>query len=112
MGLDKQLQILNRTVRWSSRGLWTEADPRRAKEVIRALGLENASRALTPGVAAKRETRAKDNEDSTDPELEHEEATMFRAVAARLNYLSQDGPDRTFGQDLVLLQCQQHEHYK
>ena len=41
--LGKQLQILNRTVRWSYRGLWTEADPRHVKEVIRALGLEGAS---------------------------------------------------------------------
>ena len=37
--LNKQLQILNKTVRWSSRGLWIEADPRHVKEVIRALGL-------------------------------------------------------------------------
>ena len=51
--LDKQLQILNRTVRWSSRGLWTEADPRHVKEVIRALELEGSSPAPTPGVAAK-----------------------------------------------------------
>ena len=51
--LDKQLQILNRTVRWSSRGLWMEADPRHVKEVIRALGLEGVSPAPTPGVAAK-----------------------------------------------------------
>ena len=55
--LDKQLQILNRTVRWSSRGLWIEADPRHVKEVIRALGLEGASPAPTPGVAANWETR-------------------------------------------------------
>ena len=41
--LDKLLQILNRTVRWSSRGLWIEADPRHVKEVIRAFGLEGAS---------------------------------------------------------------------
>ena len=33
-GLDTQLQILNRTVRWSSRGLWIEADPRQVQEVI------------------------------------------------------------------------------
>ena len=65
--LDKQLQILNRTVRWSSRGLWIEADPRHVKEVIRALGLEGASPAPTPGVAAKGETRVEDNEDSTTP---------------------------------------------
>ena len=69
--LDKQLQILNRTVRWSSRGLWMEADPRHVKEVIRALGLEGASPVSTPGVAAKGETRVEDNEDSTEPELGH-----------------------------------------
>ena len=40
---DKQLQIFNRTVRCSSRGLWIEADPRQVKEVIKALGLEGAS---------------------------------------------------------------------
>ena len=51
--LDKHLQILNRTVRWSSRGLWIEAHPRLLKEVIKALGLEVASPAPTPGVAAK-----------------------------------------------------------
>ena len=73
-------------MRWSSRGLWIEADPRH-KEV------EGASPAPTPGVAAKGETRVEDNEDSTDPELGREETTMFRAVAARLNYLSQDRPD-------------------
>ena len=94
--LDKQLQILNRTVRWSSRGLWMEADPRHVKEVIRALGLEGASPASAPGVAVKGEARVEDNEDSTDPELGREETTMFRAVAARLNYLSQDRPDIAF----------------
>ena len=92
---DKQLQILNRTVQWSSRGLWIKADPLHVKEVIRALGLEDASPAPTPGAAAKGETRVEDNEDSTDPELGHEETTMFRAVA-RLNYLSKDRPDTTF----------------
>ena len=84
--LDKQLQILNRTVRWSSRGHWIEADPRRGKEVIRALGLEVAS-------PAKGDTRIEDN---TDPELGREETTMFRAITARLNCLSQDRPDITF----------------
>ena len=87
--LDKQLHILNRTVQWSSRGLWIKADPLHVKEVIRALGLEGVSPAPTPGAAAKGETRVEDNEDSTDPELGHEETTKFRAVAARLNYLSE-----------------------
>ena len=41
------------------------------------------------------ETRVEDNEGSIDPELGQEETTMFRAVAAKLNYLSQDRPDIT-----------------
>ena len=88
--LNKQLQILNRTVRWSSQGLWVEAYPRRVKEVVKALVLEGASPATTPGVTAKGETRVKDYEGSIDPELGPEEITMFRAVAARPNYLLPD----------------------
>ena len=88
--------MLNRTVRWSSRGLWIEADRRHVGEVIKALGLEGASPAPTPEVVAKGETRIEDSEGNVDPELGLVETTMFRAVAARLNYLSQDLPDITF----------------
>ena len=64
--------------------------------MIKALGLGGASPAPTPGVAAKgRVTRAEDNEGSIDPELGQEETTMCHAVAARLNFLSQDRPDIT-----------------
>ena len=66
------------------------------KEAIKALGLKGASPAPTPGVLAKGETRVEGNGGSIDRELGHEETTMFRAVAARLNYLSQDPPDITF----------------
>ena len=64
--------------------------------MINALGLKCASRAPTPGLVAKEETRIEDNEGSNDLELGHEETTMFRALAASLNYLSQDRPDSTF----------------
>ena len=50
----------------------------------------------TPGLVAKGETRVEDNEGSINPEFGHEETTMIRAVAARLNFLSQDQPDSTF----------------
>ena len=89
--LDKQLQILNRTVRWSSRGPWIEANPRHVKKVIKALGFlwfQSSPHAGSSG--------HEDNEGSTGPELGREETTMFRAVGARLNYLSQDRPDITF----------------
>ena len=66
------------------------------KEVIKVLGLEGASPAPTPGAAAKEESGVEDSEGSIEPELEHEETATFRAVAARLNYLSRDRPDITF----------------
>ena len=47
-------------------------------------------------MVAKGETRIEDNEGSIDPELGQEETTVFRAVQARLNYLSRDRPDETF----------------
>ena len=65
--LYKQLQILNRTVRRSSRGLWIEADPRHVKEVIRALGLGSASPAPTPGVAAKGRPGSKTTKTAPNP---------------------------------------------
>ena len=60
------------------------------------MGLEGACPAPTPGAVAKGETRIEDNEGSINPELGQEETNMFRAVAARLNYLVQDWPDITF----------------
>ena len=51
--LNKQLQILNRTVRWSSRRLSVEADLRQSKEVLRAQSFEGAS---PPGVHAAADT--------------------------------------------------------
>ena len=53
------------------------------REVIKALGLDGGSPALA---------RSSGNEGSIDPELGQDETTMFRAVAARLNNLSQDRP--------------------
>ena len=48
------------------------------------------------GSSGQGNTRVEDNEGSTGPEQGCEETTMFRSVAARLNYLSQDRPDITF----------------
>ena len=61
--------------------------------MVTALGLEGGSPAAILGIG---EIRVKDAKDSADPDLGPEETTMFRAVAARLNNLSQDWPDITF----------------
>ena len=41
---EKELVILNRTVRWSQAGIEWEADPRHAQVVINELWLENGHR--------------------------------------------------------------------
>ena len=90
--LDKQLQILNRTVRWSCRGLWIDADPRHVKEVIRALGLEGASPAPAPGGRPGSKT----TKTAPTPSWGVRRPPCPVGVAARLNYLSQERPDITF----------------
>ena len=69
---------------------------RHVKEVIKALGLEGASPAPHARSSSQGRDQGRRHKGSVDAELGHEETTMFRAVAARLNYLTQDRPDITF----------------
>ena len=101
--LDKQVKVLNRTPKWTEAGIVIEADPRHAVEVIKALGLENDMSVSTPGVPAEgRKSHSSwpqyngKTQDEGDEPLIQEEMRRYRAVAARLNYLSQDRPDIRF----------------
>ncbi len=47
-GLAKELNIFNRSARWTAHGIEIEAEPRHAKEVIQALGLEGSNPVATP----------------------------------------------------------------
>ena len=87
--LAKEASILNRKVKWTSEGVQIEADPRHAAEVIRALGLEKANSVVTPMMPDTADMDAVEDGE----ELDETEATRYRAVAARLNYLSQDRAD-------------------
>ena len=81
-------KILNRVVRWTQKGYEVEADPRHAELVIKQLEASSMKTLSTPGVEGKEE---EDNEE--DYQLTGESATQYRAIAARLNYLSTDRPD-------------------
>ena len=88
-GYSDEIRILNRVIRWTSDGLTMEADPRHAEIIIRELGLEDAKAVQTPGI---------DNleVDGGEQELSSSEATRYRAIAARCNYLSLDRVDIQF----------------
>ena len=75
---------------WTPRGVEWEADPRHAELVIRACGVTGA-KVTTPGV----KERAEDAE-TEDIDLGPEEAALYRSVAMRASYLSQDRPDLQF----------------
>ena len=89
---DKEVVILNRLLRWTPSGLEYEADPRHRSVLLEHFGLNGGNvRGLTQN-GSKMETY-----DSYESEyLEGKDATMFRALTARLNYLSLDCPDLQF----------------
>lgn len=82
--------ILNRIVRHTSDGWEMEADPRHAELIIEQLLNETDKAVSTPGVDDNSE---KVNQESTARELEGEEISVFRGIAARCNYLSIGRPD-------------------
>ena len=84
---DKTMIILNRCVEWREKSIAYEADPRHAEIIVRDLNLDKANPINAPGV----NTKALPEDD--DKFLDKEEATMYRRLAARCNFLSQDRPD-------------------
>ena len=98
-GQKKEVRVLNRVIRWTDGGLEFEADQRHAEMVVRDLGLENAKAVATPGTredqalgSVPEVSVAVEIEDDS-PLLGAEEATLYRGVAARCNYLAQDRVD-------------------
>ena len=90
--LGKVLEILNRIATWDDkRGLGYEADPRHVEIIKQQLVLGEAKVASTPGT--KEEGRiATDHEEP----LDEDQATRYRALTARCNYLSPDWFDVSF----------------
>ena len=84
---DKAIRILNRVVEWTTEGIMYEADQRHAEIIVAKMGLEGGAKGVvTPGL--KREVEPGDDE-----ELNKQEATNYRGLVARGNYLTQDRSD-------------------
>ena len=88
---ERSLTFLGRVVSWESGGIRYEADPRHHELVIAGLGLKNGKPAVTPGVSGQCDIR--DEKDDTNPLLKGVDATAYRAISARLNFLAQDRAD-------------------
>ena len=91
-GNSKQIKILNRIVTWDDRkGLSYEVDPRHVEIILKQLQLAEAKQVTTPGTKDEGRTR-----DDHEIALVDKEATEYRALVARCNYLSPYRPDISF----------------
>ena len=84
----QEVRVLNRSIRWTTRGIDYEADPRHRQVILKELGLEGCSPVTTP--FGPQEQGCLQDEGEL---LSGAEAIKFRAIVARLNYLAADRPD-------------------
>ncbi len=103
----QQVRVLNRVMSWDAECLMYEDDQRHAEILVRELGLEGARPVSTPGArdeagkasmvvvstAGKFEIIC---EDDANPLLKSSEATRFKALTARANYLAKDRPEAPY----------------
>ena len=81
-------RVLNRVVRWTPQGWEVEPDQRHVDLIVKELGLLDANPVSTPG-----ETENRDDEADNEKPLSAHDATKFRGLAARANYLAADRTD-------------------
>ena len=90
-------QVLNRVVRRTDDGFELEADLRHAELIVEQLGLQDSKIVSTPGVDGPAiGGGAAEQEEVEEEALPPAEATLFRGIAARCNYLQPDRPDIQF----------------
>ena len=98
-GQESEIRVLNRIIRWEAAGVVYEPDQRHVEMIIRELGLESAGSVLTPGTRVEHDAASApygipgiELEDDSEP-MPPEQATKFRGLVARCNYLAQDRVD-------------------
>ncbi len=84
-GLQKELKVLNRVIRFIGAGIEYELDDRHAAIITKSMGLQKGKPVTTPGTD--------EVSTSDDSDFSQYNGTDYRALAARANYLAQDRPD-------------------
>ena len=88
----QEINILNRIVGWDiAKGILFEADPRHVEIIIEQFGLKEAKIVSTPGTKDEGTTT-----EDCNKELDEKQATQYRAIAARCNYISPGRPDLAY----------------
>ena len=85
----KELHILNRTLRWCKDGLVFAANLRHCREVVDELGLSKSKRVSSPATA---DGAARCQDDEFKP-LDEEEKRLYQRIVAKLNYPPHDRLD-------------------
>ena len=85
----KELRILNRTLRWCKDGLVVAANLRHGREVVGELGLSKSKPVLSPATA----DGAARCEDDESKSLDEEGKRLHQRIIAKLNYLAHDRLD-------------------
>ena len=91
-GDDKEVIILGRHVSWTEEGIEWKADPKHRQMILEYFGFDEGTRPLS--VNGDKEGKIEEGDEEL---LGKAEAKVYRGLAARLNYLSQDCPDLQFG---------------
>jgi hypothetical protein len=91
----QELRVLNRVLRWTTDGIYAEADPRH-QEILVAQLTESLKSLTTPGAKVKSEKEEEEEEEELEEELTAQEVSAYRSGAARANYLSLDRADIAF----------------
>ena len=86
-----EARILNRIVRRTTQGWEYEADQRHAGIIVQSLGLNDAKGFSTPGELEKPWIL-----EQPDELLKADEASNYRSIVARVNFLAQDRADIQF----------------
>ena len=84
-----EVRVLNRILRWTDGGLEYEPDQRHADIIIEQAGVKHCNPVSTPCCADSEYDETKRLESGF---LHGAEATLYRGIAARLNYLALDRP--------------------
>ena len=73
-----EITILNRILRWNSRGLEYDADPRHVGVFLKQMDMTECKVASTPGTEEEGQTK-----EDHDEKLSQEDSSSYRALIAR-----------------------------